>query len=56
MEAIGQLAGGVAHDLNNILTVVHMQLDLLKYGEPLNPVQLEPVVDIEKLPAAGPWI
>ena len=48
MEAIGQLAGGVAHDLNNILTVVHMQLDLLKYGEPLNPVQLESVVDIEK--------
>ncbi|MFO1512550.1 MAG: PAS domain S-box protein [Verrucomicrobiota bacterium] len=48
MEAIGQLAGGVAHDLNNILTVVHMQLDLLKHGEPLSAVQLESVVDIEK--------
>jgi len=48
MEAIGQLAGGVAHDLNNILTVVHMQLDLLKHGEPLSAVQLESVADIEK--------
>lgn len=48
MEAIGQLAGGVAHDLNNILTVVHMQLDLLKHGDPLSPVQAESVADIEK--------
>jgi two-component system, cell cycle sensor histidine kinase and response regulator CckA len=48
MEAIGQLAGGVAHDLNNILTVVHMQLDLLKHGDPLSPVQAESVGDIEK--------
>ena len=48
MEAIGQLAGGVAHDLNNILTVVHMQLDLLKHGDPLSASQLESVMDIEK--------
>lgn len=48
MEAIGQLAGGVAHDLNNILTVVHMQLDLLKHGDPLTPIQSESVLDIEK--------
>lgn len=48
MEAIGQLAGGVAHDLNNILTVVHMQLDLLKHGDPLTSIQLESVMDIEK--------
>lgn len=48
MEAIGQLAGGVAHDLNNILTVVHMQIDLLKHGEPLSEMQTESVMDIEK--------
>ncbi len=48
MEAIGQLAGGVAHDLNNILTVVHMQLDLLKHGDPLTTAQSESVMDIEK--------
>ena len=48
MEAIGQLAGGVAHDLNNILTVVHMQLDLLKHGDPMTAVQAESVADIEK--------
>jgi len=35
MEAIGQLAGGVAHDFNNILNGMFIQLDLLKIEGPL---------------------
>ena len=30
MESIGTLAGGIAHDLNNILTPILMSIDLLK--------------------------
>jgi PAS domain S-box-containing protein len=32
MEAFGQLAGGVAHDFNNILTIIQGNLDMLKAG------------------------
>lgn len=47
MEAIGTLAGGVAHDLNNILSGIVSYPDLLLYKLPKNSPLRKPILTIK---------
>ena len=46
MEAVGQLAGGVAHDFNNILSAILMQTEMINMEENLSPEVREAVTEV----------
>ena len=50
MESIGKLAGGIAHDLNNLLTPILGYSELLKYSNILGEKE---ILQIEKIYGAG---
>lgn len=47
MAAVGTLAAGLAHDMNNLLLPLGMQLDLLNSGGPLSPGRVPPAIPPE---------
>src|SRR5262249_7397284 len=50
LESLGTLAGGIAHDLNNVLTPILMGLDMLRPPQP----EEQRLLILETLSAAAP--
>ncbi|MFI5312235.1 MAG: response regulator, partial [Gemmatimonadales bacterium] len=48
MEAVGQLAGGVAHDFNNILGAITMELEMLELEQELTPAMKRTIQDVRE--------
>src|SRR5205807_793294 len=49
MESVGTLAGGIAHDLNNVLTPVLMGLDILR----ANPEESQRIMVLDTIQSAA---
>ncbi len=48
MEAVGRLASGIAHDINNVLTVILGNLELMEMDTPQDAPSRKRIPDIEK--------
>jgi PAS domain S-box-containing protein len=53
LDSIGQLAGGVAHDFNNILTVIHGAASIMRGSPHFNPALSNALHDLERAAERG---